>query len=504
MTTTATSATAASTPGTAAADGAGSLLVSPNSVLANALLRSIDVLRPRIHAARPARIEFVVGTQINGAPHLGTNLVQTAAFLLAKIARRAFSIDTRVRFAALDNAPHEVVLDPETHTAYQQTYYHALGPDRIAALIDTYYQRFFTSLSDATGADYGVETYTEQQAGPGFRAEFLRSLERLEEIRWWMAPSHGVVHVRLPCPECGWAEKRGDRTKLVRLDEDGAVFTAVCLDHGRYEVHVDPEDPSTYLDLATLYRNLVKERALGRDTDTLQVMMKGGDWAFGCQLVDGALGALATPPAQLPIRIFTPQVLAHTGAKLSKSLLREHGRGLLPADVEPWMLDTTTWPGTIDNYVDALVWLVGELLGDPKHFFRSFTVKELGRLVTARPADLDTRPRAHEMGIYKRYFDLIAAGVKTTEIRVDDASRQKIIKGSLIRFRCRNEEVLTRVTRVTRYPSFDAMFDHESVTSVNPTADREAQLANIRQIYPPEREALGVVAIGIELLDAPE
>jgi hypothetical protein len=70
-------------------------------------------------------------------------------------------------------------------------------------------------------------------------------------------------------------------------------------------------------------------------------MMKGGDWAFGCQLVDGALGALHTPPAHMPIRIFTPQVPAPTGAKLSKSLLREHGRGVLPADVEPWMLDTT-------------------------------------------------------------------------------------------------------------------------------------------------------------------
>jgi ASC-1-like (ASCH) protein len=32
---------------------------------------------------------------------------------------------------------------------------------------------------------------------------------------------------------------------------------------------------------------------------------------------------------------------------------------------------------------------------------------------------------------------------------------------------------------------------------------REEQLANIRQIYPPEREALGVVAIGIELVDPP-
>lgn len=47
------------------------------------------------------------------------------------------------------------------------------------------------------------------------------------------------------------------------------------------------------------------------------------------------------------------------------------------------------------------------------------------------------------------------------------------------------------------------MFDHERVSSVNPTATRDDQLANIRQIYPPEREALGVVAIGIELVDPP-
>ncbi|MEV7806666.1 ASCH domain-containing protein [Microbispora sp. NPDC088329] len=477
------------------------LLLSPNSVLANALLRSIDLLRPRVLAARPIQIEFVVGTQINGAPHLGTNLVQTAAFLLAKIARREFSIDTTVRFGALDNAPYDVVLDPETHHAYQQTYFHALGKDKIGELIEGYYRAFFDSLSEATATEYAIETYTDQQATPGFRAEFLRTLERIEDIRWWMAPSHGVVHIRVPCPACGWAEKRADRTKLARLDEDGATFTAVCLDHGGYEVHIDPEDDQPYLDLATLYRNLVKERALGRDSGTLHVMMKGGDWAFGCQLVDGALGALGTPPAAMPMRIFTPQVLAPTGAKLSKSLLREQGKGVLPADVEPWMLDTTAWPGDVDNYVDALVWLVGELLTDPKHFFRSFTVKELGRLMTVRPSSLPVR--AHEMGIYKRYFDLIVQGKKTTEIRVNDSSRKKIKEGSLIRFRCQGDEVLTRVTKVARYASFEEMFDHESVASVNPMATREEQLANIRQIYPPEREALGVVAIGIELVDPP-
>ena len=472
-----------------------SLLLSPNSVLANALLRSIDILRPRVQSARPARIEFVVGTQINGAPHLGTNLVQAAAFQLAKIAHREFSVDTAVRFGALDNAPYEVVLDPETYHAYQQTYYHALGKGQIRELIEGYYRAFFDSLSEATDTEYVVETYTDQQAAPGFRAEFLRSLEHLEDIRWWLAPSHGVVHIRLPCPECGWAEKRADRTKLAHLDEDGAAFTAVCLDHGRYEVHVDPEDDAPYLDLATLYRNLIKERTSGRDVNTLHVMMKGGDWVFGCQLVDGALGALGTLAAQMPMRIFTPQVLARTGAKLSKSLLREQGPRALPAGVEPWMLDTTTWPGSVDDYVDALVWLVSELLTDPKHFFRAFTVKELGRVMSARPTILPTR--AHEMGIYKRYFDLIASGRKTTEIRVNDSSRKKIREGSLIRFRCRDEEILTRVTRVARYSTFEEMFDHEDVASVNPSATREEQLVNIRQIYPPEREALGVVAIGI-------
>ena len=481
--------------------GAPGLLLSPNSVLANALLRSIDILRPRVLAARPDRIEFVVGTQINGAPHLGTNLVQTAAFLLAKIARREFSIDTVVRFGALDNAPHDLVLDPETHSAYQQTYYHALGKEKISELIENYYRAFFDSLSETTGTDYMVETYTDQQASPGFRAEFLRTLERLEDIRWWMAPSHGVIHIRLPCPHCGWAEKRADRTKLAHLDEDGATFTAVCLDHGPYEAHIDPEDDQPYLDLATLYRNLIKERALGRDNSTLHVMLKGGDWTFGCQLVDGALAALGTPPTRMPSRIFTPQVLAPTGAKLSKSLLRERDRDALPAEIEPWMLDTTAWPGDVDNYVDALVWLVGELLTDPKHFFRSFTVRELGRLVTARPAGAAVR--AHEMGIYKRYFDLIATGRKTTEIRVNDSSRRKIRVGSLIRFRCQGDEVLTQVTRIARYANFEDMFAHETVASVNPLANREEQLANIRQIYPPEREALGVVAIGIELVDPP-
>ncbi|MBI1759506.1 MAG: hypothetical protein HYR62_09830 [Actinobacteria bacterium] len=48
--------------------------------------------------------------------------------------------------------------------------------------------------------------------------------------------------------------------------------------------------------------------------------------------------------------------------------------------------------------------MVGELLTDLKRFFHSFSVKELGRLMTIHP----TEPvvRAHEMGIDKHCFDL--------------------------------------------------------------------------------------------------
>jgi ASC-1-like (ASCH) protein len=472
-------------------------LLSPNSVLANALLRTIDMIRPRVKAMRPSRIEFVVGTQINGAPHLGTNLVQTSAFLLAQHARRTFRVDTAVKFSALDNAPYEVILDPETHHAYQQTYFHALGKDGIADLVTGYYQGFFDSLSDATDVDYLTETYTDQQTSPGYRAEFLRTLEVLDDLKWWLNPSTGTVHTRLPCPSCGWAEKRAERTRLVRLDDDGAVFSAVCHDHGDYELYIDPVDGG-YLDLATLYRNVVKERSFTRDTGTLHVMLKGGDWAFGCQLVDGALAALGTPPGAMPVRIFTPQVLSATGGKLSKSLIRAAGTAGGGPGVEPWMLTTTEWPGTTDQYVDALIWLVGLLLTDPKHYFRAFTATELGRLMAARPAHLATTTRARDMPIYKQYYDLIANGSKTVEVRVAYTSMQRIKKGDQIRFTCRGEATLTRVKRVTRYANFNDMFDRENPAAINPTASVAEQLRAVRQIFPPEKEALGVLAIEIE------
>jgi hypothetical protein len=339
--------------------------VSPNTVLANALSRAEDVLTPRLRTAQPERIVFVVGTQINGVPHLGTSLVQSLTFAAADRVRQRFGIPVEVMFGALDNAPHEIVVDPASGHRYQRAYAQALGENVLADQVDELYRPLFKALSERLSVPYAVEMYSRQQEDEHFRRTWLRAHRRIDAARWWLDPAHGSPHVRVPCPQpgCGWAEKY-----------------AVCLHHGPYEVVIAPGSGG-YLDLATLYRNLVKELAASTDRDRLSVMVKGGDWVFGSTLVDNALTAIGLVGAQLPTRLFCPQVVTDTGAKLSKSLIRD-GKATLPAGSAPWMLDTRMWPGSLSEYADRLLEMAEVFLSDPRHFFRSYSAGELGRLMS--------------------------------------------------------------------------------------------------------------------------
>ncbi|MEW2493294.1 hypothetical protein ACWEQ1_05760 [Streptomyces nodosus] len=357
------------------------LPVSPNTVLANALGAAEDVLAPRLRTTTPGSIVFVVGTQINGVPHLGTSLVQSLTFAAADRVRQRFGIPVEVMFSALDNAPHEIVVDPASGHRYQRAYAQALGEATLADQVDELYRPLFDALSERLSIRCSIEMYSQQQQTEHFRRTWLRAHRRIDAARWWLDPAHGSPHVRVPCPTpgCGWAEKYAERTRVL-LGDDHAVVHAVCLHHGPYEVVIAP-DGGGYLDLATLYRNLVKELAATADRDRLAVMVKGGDWVFGSTLVDNALTAIGLVGAQLPTRLFCPQVVTDTGAKLSKSLIRD-GKAPLPDGSAPWMLDTRMWPGSLSEYADRLLDMAAVLLSDPRHFFRSYSAGELGRLMS--------------------------------------------------------------------------------------------------------------------------
>jgi ASC-1-like (ASCH) protein len=112
--------------------------------------------------------------------------------------------------------------------------------------------------------------------------------------------------------------------------------------------------------------------------------------------------------------------------------------------------------------------------------------------------------RVRELNLYRRYFELVAAGRKAIEVRVKYPHLANLAAGDVIRFRIKgtDETCDARVRRVTEYSDFAALLDGEGPANVNPTASRDEQLANIRSIYPPEKEKLGALAIEIELLSS--
>ncbi len=475
-----------------------SFITSPNTVLANSLVNTIDLLRPRIAYLKPKKIVFVVGTQINGAPHLGTNIVQTVAFLLANEVRHRFSIDTSVKFGALDNAPKQIENDPFSIKPYQKTYFHALGQTGISSLIDEFYKDFFDGLSDFTNIEYEVETYTQHQSQKNFREEFIRSLHKIEDIRWFISPSSGKTHIRIPCPKCHFAEKYAEQTVLEELKTDSAIFKSHCYEHGEYSATISP-DTDTYLDLNTIYRNVIKEAISQFDGETLYVMVKGGDWVFGCQLVDWALAGLGYNLNQLPMRFFAPQIVVETGAKLSKSLINQ-GEMKMAGQETNWMLDTSQRHKTDENYIENLIKLVDNLMSDPKHFFRAYSYKEIDRIMNSninQKRDLKVRP----LRIYRKYYQLIANGEKTIEVRVGYSSMRSIKAGQYLKFVCQDDECLTKVKRVVEYTSFDELFQKEDYKKINPHLGIQEQLNEIRKIFPRDKERLGVIAIEVEKAD---
>lgn len=111
-------------------------------------------------------------------------------------------------------------------------------------------------------------------------------------------------------------------------------------------------------------------------------------------------------------------------------------------------------------------------------------------------------PARRELHIRKPYLQLIADGVKTVEVRVGYASMRRIKPEQDLKFVAGDLQVMTRVKRVTEYPSFEEMLEHEDPRAIGGELGetKEGLLEVIRSIYPPEKERLGVLAIEIEVV----
>ena len=101
--------------------------------------------------------------------------------------------------------------------------------------------------------------------------------------------------------------------------------------------------------------------------------------------------------------------------------------------------------------------------------------------------------RTRIMRIYERFGVMIESGEKTIEIRVGYSSMKKIKAGDTIRFLVGKRSCDRRVVRVSIYASFDEMMKHEDPHKINPYKSSKDQLDEIKKIFPPDKERLGVL-----------
>lgn len=101
--------------------------------------------------------------------------------------------------------------------------------------------------------------------------------------------------------------------------------------------------------------------------------------------------------------------------------------------------------------------------------------------------------RNYSIHIREEYLSWVLKGSKTIEVRVAYPRLSRMTAGDTITF---NGEHTYRVARVNRYPSFDALLKGEDPERIAPEITQPGALMSaLRAIYPPEKEALGVLAI---------
>jgi ASC-1-like (ASCH) protein len=109
--------------------------------------------------------------------------------------------------------------------------------------------------------------------------------------------------------------------------------------------------------------------------------------------------------------------------------------------------------------------------------------------------------RVKILWVKPQYLAHILEGRKRVEVRVGYENIRRLQQGDQVRL---NGQHLFTIVRVGRYASFEEMLEHEAAAAIAPGLSDAELLAGCREIYPPDKEALGVVTLEIRPAEAEE
>jgi len=104
--------------------------------------------------------------------------------------------------------------------------------------------------------------------------------------------------------------------------------------------------------------------------------------------------------------------------------------------------------------------------------------------------------RTKTLWIKEEYLAEILAGRKTVEVRVAYANIARLTAGDCLLLNGAHPYV---IRRIGRYADFQELLAHEDAAAIAPDLPKADLLVALREIYPAEKEALGVIALEMEL-----
>jgi ASC-1-like (ASCH) protein len=104
--------------------------------------------------------------------------------------------------------------------------------------------------------------------------------------------------------------------------------------------------------------------------------------------------------------------------------------------------------------------------------------------------------RVKSLWVREEYLRQILSGRKTVEVRVAYKNITRLEPGDVLLL---NDQHPYMVVNIRRYPDFEALVAAEDPAAIAPDLpDRAELLAACRAIYPPDKEALGSIALEIK------
>ncbi len=102
--------------------------------------------------------------------------------------------------------------------------------------------------------------------------------------------------------------------------------------------------------------------------------------------------------------------------------------------------------------------------------------------------------RVKTLWVRKPYLSQILSGHKTIEVRVGYDNIRHLQPGDRLKL---NDQHLVTIRRVGHYADFEALLAQEDPSAIAPDLPAEDLLPALRELYPPEKEALGAVALEV-------